>query len=94
MQVALNEHSSENVVFHPDGAATSEDCKMIEKAFRKHYLFYKLKDSQKQELILSMKCYRAETQQVIFERGDLASLFFVVKSGKVSVDVSGQEYIR
>lgn len=39
--------SSENVQIDPQGQITKEDFKIIEKAFSKHYLFYKLKENQR-----------------------------------------------
>ena len=64
---------------------------MAEETFKKHYLFYRLKDGQRDELITSMEIYTAEKDQIIFKKGDPAHLFFIIKSGIVSVKVNDKE---
>ena len=70
---------------------TEDDFNLAEETFKKHYLFFKLKDSQRDELITSMEIYTAKKDQVIFKKGDPARLFFIIKSGIVSVRINDQE---
>jgi hypothetical protein len=36
-------------------------------------------------------CYEASKGEIVFEKGDIATLFFIIKSGKISITFQSKE---
>ena len=49
-------------------------------------MFYKLSESQRREVIFNMEIYETPQGKTIFQKGDSAQLFFVIRSGEIEVE--------
>ena len=67
LKVHFQDHkSTENVIKSPDQVLTEEDFTLAEETFSQHYLFFKLKEAQRRELINSIEVYTAMKEDIIF----------------------------
>ena len=68
---------------------TDDDIKLIIKAFSKHFLFSYLPADKVQELIIQMKCFIIEPNQIIFQQGNPGHTFFILAKGTAEIIVNG-----
>jgi len=64
---------------------TSRDLNLIDNTISKHFLFCRLSKIQRLELLQCVHGFTASTGEYIFKQGDLASMFFIIGEGKVSI---------
>ena len=68
---------------------TDEDKQLIKKAFSKHFLFSYLPEHKLNELIMQMKFFIIEPNQIIFQQGNPGHTFFILAKGTAEIIVNG-----
>lgn len=67
----------------------SSDIKTIEHIISNHFYFSSFSEYDRIDIIEQMKVYGAAKDQYIFKQNDPGTLFFIIKKGKVSVEIKG-----
>ena len=62
---------------------THEDEEMLSKTISQHFLLYRLPKHERERMIEYLETYECDENVEIFKKGDPASLFFIIRSGKV-----------
>ena len=68
-----------------------QDIEFIKIALSKHIVFTNLTEDQLNSVIVHMKYYRLEANEVVFQQGSMGSIFFVVAHGKLEVLIDGNK---
>ena len=58
---------------------------MLSKTISQHFLLYRLPKHERERMIDYLETYECEANIEIFKKGDPASLFFIIRSGKVEI---------
>lgn len=68
---------------------TSEDLRLIKKAFSEHFLFSYLPETKVEKIAEKMMFFELKTQDIIFEQGNPGNLFFIMVKGIAEIVVNG-----
>lgn len=91
-------HSIKSKIKHEAKTATvltdppnSTLTKSFLEILRTHFLFTMMSEDTIKHLILKMKTYALEANQLVFKQGDVGVNFFIVEKGKLSVEINDIE---
>ena len=57
----------------------------IERAVSKHFFLFKLSRHERREVANAMELYETKEGEYVFQQGQPASMFFILKEGQVQI---------
>lgn len=72
---------------------SSKDQAKIVQIVASHFFFSSFSETERTEIIEQMVIYKCTKDQYIFKQSDPGSLFFIIRKGKVSIEINGK-YIK
>ena len=70
---------------------TQEDNELILKSLKNNSVFYQLSEDQTKEIVSLMFLCHTQKDQYLFKQGDKAYAFFLIKSGRIGVEIDSSE---
>ena len=67
---------------------SEKDHSKISKIIGPHFFFSSFSENERAEIIEQMKIYKCSKDQYIFNQTDPGSLFFIIKKGRVSIEIN------